>query len=137
MLLVGTRIQPWPASVYLAIGLAFAFGILVLVGRPRSILRESLYAILVDSLAISLLVSATGGEKSTFFALYLLAVLEVSRVPDIVRGIVGSAFLVGGYLAAVASGDPFRVSLSPALGFETLLLLCSCAAAAALGAGVA
>ena len=132
--LVETRSQSWPVGVYPAIGLALTFGILVLVGRPRSILTESLFGILVDSLAISLLVGATGGERSPFFALYLLAALGVSRAPDVVRGIVGSAFLVGGYLAAAASGGAFGMSLSPAVGFETLLLLCSCAAAVALGA---
>ena len=132
--LVETRSQPWPAGVYSAVGLALVFGVLFMAGRPRFIQEESLAGIIADSLAVSVLVGATGGEGSSFFALFLLAAFGVSRTTGVARSVAGGAVLFVGYAAAVSSVEGFGGLLSPSVGFEAVLLALSCAAAAALGA---
>ncbi len=133
-LLVDAGSQTWPIGGYLAVGLALVFGFLLIVGLLRSILEKSLTVILLDSLAISLLLVSTGGETSSFFALYLLAAFGISRIQDIARCIAGSVILIGGYLSAVViSAEAFGTSLSPVAGFEDGLIALSCAIAAALG----
>ena len=133
-LLVDAGSQTWLIGGYLAVGLALVFGFLLIVGLLRSILEKSLTVILLDSLAISLLVVATGGEASSFFVLYLLAAFGISRTQDIARNIAGSVIIIGGYLSAVViSAEVFGTSLSPAAGFEAGLIALSCAIATVLG----
>lgn len=116
----------WPA--YLAVLGALVFGALLVVGRP-AVLQGGLPRVLVDSVLITLLVGATGGEGSPFFVLYLLAALGIARIPDTPRRVIGGATVVVGYLAAVAFSSELFAALSPmaALVAGATVLLCGIA----------
>src|SRR5215212_7405386 len=97
--------RAWPASgmegAYLCAGLAFLFGVFLVVGRPQIFLRERLIRVCLDSVLIGVLVAYTGGADSPFFPLYLLAALGVAWIETRLRVAVATAALVVGYPAAV------------------------------------
>ena len=124
----------WPVGVYLAAGIGAAFGLLVVVGWPSMVRRESLVGVLLDSLTVSLVFVSTGGGNSLLFPLYLLAVLGVigkTGTSGVVKFIVAATALVGSYLAAtVVLGQSLSTLLSSTVGFQVALILFFCISAA-------
>ena len=96
--LLVSRAWPLPAAggAYLAVGLALAFGALLIVGRPENLLRERLVRTALDSLLIGVLIAYTGGAGSPFFPLFLLAALGMFWIEDRAKVIVAIVAVVGG-----------------------------------------
>lgn len=74
---------------------------LLIAGRPGFVRGESLVAVVVDALSISLLVGDSGGADSPFLSLYLLAAAGTARTTSLTKGLLGTAVLVAGYLLAL------------------------------------
>ena len=123
--------QGWPLAriegAYLAAGLAFLFGIILILGRPAILLRERLVRVSVDCALLGVLVASTGGADSPFFPLYLLAGLEIAWIETRPRVAVATAVLVAGYpVAVVASGGLGDLASTPVAlqaGFMALFCL--------------
>ena len=118
---------PGAAGAYLAVGVALLFGMALIVGRPGIFVRERLVRVVVDSVLIGVLIAFTGGGDSPFFALYLLATLEIAWIEFRTKVVAATAALVAGYLAAVvASGGLGALGSTPvALRAGFIALLCA------------
>jgi diguanylate cyclase (GGDEF)-like protein len=124
--------RPSLGLAYAAVGLELVLGLLLVFGWPTFLLRGGLVVVLLDAIAVSLLVGGTGGARSLFFPLYLLAALGLARVSGPARAAFGGAALVAGYLVAVVARAPEALE-SPTVPFGAGLIALSCAAAALLG----
>ena len=129
VLLVGT-VWPGGAGAYLAVGFALAFGVLLVVGRPRILARERFAHVVVDSALIGALVASTGGAGSAFSSLYVLAAVGIAWVETRSKVALASAAVVVGYpFALVAGGDAGALGSSQVLlRLGLLALLCTVAA---------
>ncbi len=136
LLLVVSQEPFWLTGVYLALGVSFVFGGLLVASRSKSLLHRPLVGVLIDALAVTLLVAGTGGERSLFSPLYFLAALGLSRTRGVVWMAIGAGALVLGYIVGVAA--PER-SLEPLLSFAVAFeagLIALFGGAAALGGSV-
>ena len=108
--------QAWPLAgmegVYLAVGIAFLIGAFSALGWPRTLLREQLVRVFLDSALVGVLVAYTGGAESPFFPLYLLAALGIAWIDTRPKVAVATAALVAGYPVAVAASGGFGDLLS-------------------------
>ncbi len=122
---------PEAGVAYLAAGLAVLFGVLLIWGRPKILVRERLAHTVIDSVLVGAVVAGTGGEGSPFFPLYFLAALGIARIEAPAKVVAGAAAVVGGYLVAVlaAAGTLGSPAVILRAGFLALL----CAAAGFLG----
>src|SRR5215212_6221562 len=122
--------RAWPASgmegAYLCAGLAFLFGVFLVVGRPQVFLRERLIRVSLDSVLIGVLVAYTGGADSPFFPLYLLAALGVAWIDTRPKAAAATVILAAGYPVAVVAAGGFGdlVSTSVALRGGFVALFC-------------
>ncbi|MDQ4128256.1 MAG: HD domain-containing protein [Actinomycetota bacterium] len=129
----------WPRSevglVYLAAGLAAIFGALSLVGRPQVPLRDGLVRVALDCALVGVLVAYTGGGRSPFFSLFLLAALGIVSIEARAKVAAATAVAVGGYLAAVAFAEG---SVGPEQGalLKAGLLGIFCVVVGFLGSGM-
>ncbi|MDN5697627.1 MAG: HD domain-containing protein [Rubrobacter sp.] len=137
--LSGMEADLWAA--YLASGLALVYG-LVLSATPPGSLRDSprawLWRSVVDVALISVLIYATGGVSSPFFALYLLAALGAVEASDGADTKALAGILLAGYLSAAITGTGAftnAVAAAGAVQTATLLLACHLASKAGLELG--
>ena len=99
---VGRAWSPSEAGwIYLAAGLAAAFGMLSVAGWPQTLLRDGLVRVVLDCTLVGVLVAYTGGGGSPFFPLFFLAALGIISIEARAKVAVATAVAVGGYLAAV------------------------------------
>jgi hypothetical protein len=122
-------------GVYLAAGLALAFGALSAAGRPQTFLRDRFLHVVVDSALVGLLVACTGGGRSPFFSLFFLAALGIISIEARARIVAATIAVAGGYLAAaVLTAGPgvFGPGTISKVGFLTLF----CAVVGFLGYGM-
>ncbi len=97
---------PGTEGAYLAAALAFLFGMTLVVGRPRILLRERLVRVFVDTALVGVLVVYTGGAGSPFLPLYLLVALGIAWIETRAKVAVAAATVAAGYpVAVVASGS--------------------------------
>jgi diguanylate cyclase (GGDEF)-like protein/putative nucleotidyltransferase with HDIG domain len=113
---------PEAGIAYLAVGLAAAFGVLLVLSRPQILLREKLAHTVLDSVLVGALVASIGGEGSPFFLLYFLAALGIAWIETPAKVVVATAAVVGSYLVVVAAGS--LVSTSEILRAGFLALFC-------------
>src|SRR5918998_863085 len=122
-------------GVYLAAGLAVAFGALSAVGRPQTLLRERFLHVVVDSALVGLLVACTGGGGSPFFSLFFLAALGIISIEARTRIVAATLAVAGGYLAAaVFTAGPG--ALGPGVISKAGFLALFCAVVGFLGYGM-
>src|SRR3712207_1019006 len=87
-------------GVYLAAGLAVAFGALSAVGRAQTLPRGRVLHVGAGSGVGGLLGSCTGGGGSPFFSLFFLAALGIISIEARARLVAATIAVAGGYLAA-------------------------------------
>jgi diguanylate cyclase (GGDEF)-like protein len=122
-------------GVYLAAGLAVAFGALSAVGRPQTLLRDRFLHVVVDSALVGLLVACTGGGGSPFFSLFFLAALGIISIEARTRIVAATIAVAGGYLAAaVFTAGPG--ALGPGVISKAGFLALFCAVVGFLGYGM-
>ncbi len=135
VLVAATQSPVGAPGAYLAAGLALVFGGLLLFGRPGFLGREALTRPLVDSVLLCVLVISIEGGGSLFFALYLLAALEVFRAATPARIAFASASLAGSYLAAAAVDAGGLGDLNPlVVGPRVVIVALFCVIAGSIGA---
>ena len=122
-------------AAFLAAGLALAYGVLLVIGRPRALAREPLAQVLIDALLVGLLMAGTGGGESPFFALYFLVALGLIGIGDRAKAAMAAVALLGGFPVAVASANGLGALAAAPIGLRAGILAIFCAAVAHLGAG--
>ena len=120
---------PEAGVAYLAVGLAAAFGVLLVFGRPQILLQEKLAHTVLDSVLVGALVAGTGGEGSSFFLVYFLAALGIAWIETPAKVVVATTAMVGSYLVVVAAGSLG----SPAVYLQVSFLALFCVAVGLLG----
>ncbi len=133
LLLLVSAVLPGGVVAYLAAGLALAFGVLLVVGRPRVLVRERAAHAVLDSALIGALVASTGGGGSALSSLYFLAAAGIAWMESRAKAALAAAALVGGYpLALIAAGGAGALG-SPQVLLRLGLLALLCAVAAVAG----
>ena len=121
----------WPLQgaegAYVAAGLAFLFGVCLILGRPEILLRERLVRVFLDSALVGVLVALTGGANSPFFPLFLLAALGIAWIETPPRVAAATAALVAGYPVAVAVAGGFGDLLSTPVALRAGFIALFCA----------
>jgi diguanylate cyclase (GGDEF)-like protein/putative nucleotidyltransferase with HDIG domain len=133
LLLIQGWALPGAVGAYLAVGLALLFGMAVIVGRPAILLRERLVRVVLDSMLIGVLIAYTGGGDSPFFALYLLAALEIAWIEIRPMAVVAAAALVVGYLGAAVVSEGLGSLGSTQVALRAGFIALFCAVVAFLG----
>jgi HD-GYP domain-containing protein (c-di-GMP phosphodiesterase class II) len=124
---------PGAGVAYVAPGLALLFGMVLIVGWPAILVRESLVRVFLDTALVGVLVAYTGGAGSPFFSLYFLAALGIAWIEARPKVAVATAALVAGYPAAVAASEGISALGSTSVVLRTGLIALFCMAVAFLG----
>src|SRR5215203_5639390 len=124
---------PGAGVAYVAPGLALLFGMVLIVGWPAILVRESLVRVFLDTALVGVLVAYTGGAGSPFFSLYFLAALEIAWIETRPKVAAATAALVAGYPAAVAASEGISALGSTPVALRTGLIALFCGAIAFLG----
>ena len=123
LILFVSKGSTWPTGAYVAVGISIASGGLLTAGWPKSLLHRPLAGVAIDTLAITLLVAGTGGERSLFSPLYFLAVLGLFQIRGGVWTPVGIAVPVFGYTVGVAAPErSFEALMSSMAALEAGLI---------------
>jgi HD-GYP domain-containing protein (c-di-GMP phosphodiesterase class II) len=124
---------PGAGVAYVAPGLALLFGMVLIVGWPAILVRESLVRVFLDTALVGVLVAYTGGAGSPFFSLYFLAALGIAWIEARPKVAVATTALVAGYPAAVAVSEGISALGSTSVVLRTGLIALFCMAVAFLG----
>jgi HD-GYP domain-containing protein (c-di-GMP phosphodiesterase class II) len=124
---------PGAGVAYVAPGLALLFGMVLIMGWPAILVRESLVRVFLDTALVGVLVAYTGGAGSPFFSLYFLAALGIAWIEARPKVAVATAALVAGYPAAVAASEGISALGSTSVVLRTGLIALFCMAVAFLG----
>ena len=130
----------WPLAgmegAYLAVGLAFLFGVFSTLGWPEVLLRERLARVFLDSVLVGVLVAYTGGAESPFFPLYLLAALQITWIGTRPKVAAATAVLVAGYPVAVVAAGGVGDFLSTPVALKAGFVALFCVVVASLASEV-